>query len=177
MAGEIAFVAPLLRAAIATLKAGLPARIAAFNAQTENTVALAAPDVSAYHFGGNDVLSAAGFPQIEVAAPQGSFGAWTIGRTEVDHDPVVNVVVWQEALHGQIPPAYEAALGYVRCVIEALRSPGAFGGQVEIAQDNGVFWRIDVLPDDMTSDGREFRKWRVPALITFRLETVEKFGS
>ena len=174
MSGEIAFVAPIIRAAIASLQAGLPARIAAFNAESANQVDLAAP--VAYHFGGNDVLSTAGFPQVEIAAAQGALGAWTIGRSEVDHDPVVNAVVWQEALTGQIPPAYEAALGYVRCLLEVLRAPNAFGAGVEIAQEQGVFWRVDVIPFEMTDEQREFRKWRVPALVVFRLETVEKFG-
>ncbi len=169
---EITFVAPIIRATIASLQANLPARITAFNA--EGNVQLTAP--IAYHFGGNDVLSAEGFPQVEVAASQGSFGAWTIGRSEVDHDPIIQVVVWQEALTGEIPPAYEAALGFVRCVLEVLREPNAMGAGVEIAQEQGVFWRVDLLPFEMTDTEREFRKWRVPALITIRVETVEKFG-
>lgn len=174
MAGEIVFVAPIIRATIASLQAGLPARITAFNAEVANQVDLVEP--AAYHFGGNDVLSTVGFPQIEVAASQGTLGSWTIGRSEADHDPVVQIVVWQEAMTGQIPPVYEAALGYVRCCLEVLRAPNAFGAGVEIAQEQGVFWRVDVLPFEMTDENREFRKWRVPALITCRVEAVEKFG-
>lgn len=172
---EITFVAPIIRATIASLKANLPARVTAFNAEPENVTKLTAPADDAYHFGGNDVLSASGFPQVEVAASQGSFGAWTIGRSEVDHDPIIQVVVWQEALTGEIPPAYEAALGFIRCVLEVLREPNAMGAGVEIAQEQGVFWRVDLLPFEMTDTEREFRKWRVPALITIRAETVEKF--
>ncbi len=176
MSGEITFVAPIIRATIASLQAGMPARIAAFNAEPANTVDLEVPLDGSYYFGGNDVLSASAFPAVEVAAGQGTFGGWTVGRTEVDHDPIVNVVLWQEAGSGLIPPVYEAALGYARCVIETLRQPNAMGDGVEIAQDAGVFWRIDTLPYDMTDDQRTFRKWRVPALVMLRLETVEKFG-
>lgn len=175
MAGEIVFVAPIIRATIASLQAGLAARVAAFNAETANQVDIVTPDSASYFFGGNDVLSAGAFPAVEVAASQGTLGSWTIGQGEVDHDPVVNVVVWQEALTGQIPPVYEAALGYVRCCLEVLRVPNAFGNGVSITQEQGVFWRVDLLPYEMTDSEREFRKWRVPALITFRLEAVEKF--
>lgn len=172
----IGFVAPVIRAAIATLQADLAARIAAFNLAAANQVDLASPAVDAYHFGGTDVLTATTFPQIEVGSPQGQFGAWSIDRIEVDHDPVVNVSVWQEGVGaGNVPLAYEASLGYTQCVIETLAPKNAFGPDVEIAQAGGVYWRIDVLPDDPTSEPRDFRVWRVPALIVFRLELVERF--
>lgn len=174
MAGEITFAAPVIRAAITSLQNGLPARIAAFNAQAENQVDLVAPAV--YHFGGTDTLTAYAFPQVEVAVPSGRTGAWSIGRGQVDHDPVLNVVCWHEVPSGDFATGYELALGMTRCIIETLTRPGAFGADAELGNEGSVFWRTDSIPEDFTDDGREFRRWRVPALIVFRLETVERFG-
>ncbi len=167
--------APLIRKAIASLQAGLPAQIAVFNAEAANQVDLLEPAV--IHFGGTDSLSANAFPQLEVAAMDGLTGAFDLDRTEFDHDVAVNVVAWQECLTGEVSQAYEMALGYRRAVCEVLLVKDAFGAEVEVAQEGGLTWRIDVLPFEPTDDGREFRKWRVPTFLRFRLETVERFSS
>lgn len=171
--------APLVRAAIAQLQTYMAGQIGLFNADPANTVELDEPQT--YHFGGNDLLTAFAFPQIEVAAVIGDTGLFTINRATVDHNPRVNVSVWQDGADGggDIPTLYEKMLGFKRCVIECLAPNNAFGPGVEIAQVNGVSWRIDVLPHDPTAstpaEGRKFQKWLGSALIQFRLEDVETF--
>lgn len=169
----IDFVAPIIRAALTTLQAQLPAAIAAFNAEDANQVDLTEP--VAFEFGAADPLVV--FPTIEVSATTGITGPWAIDRSEVDHAPSVNVVVWHEGERGELGPTYELSLGLTRCVIEVLRVVGAFGDGVEISNELGaVTWRTDVIPaDPVDPEGRDFLKWRVPVLITFRLETVERF--
>jgi hypothetical protein len=170
----IDFAGPVIRAAIASLQAGMPGQVAAFNAEPANLAALEAPTV--YHFGGQDVLDAFPFPQVEVFTPSGRTGNWAVQRVEVDHDLRLNVVVWTEGDTGEIPDLAEKALGYARCVIECLAPPDACGPRVELAQENAVVWQIDVIPGDPTADGREFRRWRAPAFIQLGLETVERFA-
>lgn len=169
----ITFAAPIVRKAIATLEAELPTQVALFNAEPDNAVSLAEP--TEVVFGAMDPLILAG-PVVEVSATDGSFGAGALERADVDHDVTVNVVVWHEGEKGELSPTYAMSLGMARCVIEALWKTSAFGDEVEISNDAGaITWRTEVLPADPTEDGREFRKWRVPVLITFRLEAVERF--
>jgi hypothetical protein len=122
-----------------------------------------------------DPLILAG-PVVEVAAMRGTTGEWAIERTEVDHSPQVSVVAWHEGERGELGPTYEMSLGLARCLLEVLSQTGAFGDSVEIGNDEGaVEWRTEVLPDDLTEDGRDFKKWRCAVLIAFRLATVERF--
>ena len=171
-AGTITFVAPVIRAALATLEAQLPALVAAFNADPDNTVVLDAP--ATYHFGATDQLSAFPFPQIEVHATSGTFGDFGVGRVEVDHDIAVNVIGWQEAFEGDVPSAYERAAGLCKVIIEALIQPAAFGPNADVPNSAGVAWRIDVVPDDAAVPDREFKKWRLASMVRLRLETVER---
>lgn len=173
---KIQFVAPDIRAAIASLKAGLPAQVALYNAEPANTLDLVAPADEAIYFGGNDALAAVGFPAIEVAAMEGRFGNFTVNRLEADHDPTINVVVWQEGTTGDIPTMYELALGYARVVIEVLMRDDAFGPGAEIAQQAGIYWRCDVIPVEPTSETREFRIWRLPMFLRFTIEKVERYA-
>lgn len=171
-ARKMTFAAPLIRAAIARLQADLPDAIAAFNA--EGSVQLVEP--VEYAFGAADPLILTNGPVVEVSIPTGTAGAWGLNRVEFDHDQRVNVCVWHEGSRGDLPETYEMSLGLGRCVIEVLAQDEAFGPEVEIAgEGDGVVWRADVIPDDPTDDGRDFRKWRVPVLIQFQLETVERF--
>ncbi len=177
---KIAFVGPLVRAAIATLSAQMPGQVAAFNAEPANTVVLVAP--ATFHFGGNDLLSAFAFPQCEVAAVTGDLGNFTIARATADHDVRCNVSLWIDGADGggDIPTLYEQAAGLARCAIECLTPTGAFGVGVEIANDHGVSWRIDVVPFDPTaqtpSSGRNFQRWLGSALLQFRVEPIEAFS-
>lgn len=174
---SIDFAAPLIRAATASLQTAMAGQVAAFNAEPANTVELAEPGT--YHFGGQDLLAAFAFPQVEIAVVSGLTGAFAIGRREVDHDPRLNVAIWLDGEQGEIPTLYEKTLGLTRCVIECLVPPGAFGPGVEIAQQNGITWRIDVIPFDPTAstpaEGRNFQKWLGSGLIQFQLELVEHF--
>jgi hypothetical protein len=169
----IKFAAPYIRAAIATLEGQMPEQVAQFNEQEENLVEIEAP--ATYHFGGTDLLSAFPWPQVEVAAIDGRFGAASYNYSERDYDPTINVVVWLEGVSGEIPELYEKALGIARCVIECLRPKDAFGPETELAEDGAIYWRGDVIPADPTDDNREFRRWRTPVFVQFRLEVVENF--
>lgn len=171
---SILFAAPLIRAALATLQASLPAQITAFNLEAANTVTLVAP--AEYVFGAADPLILAAGPIIEVASVQGRTGASGIDRAEFDHDPRVTVCIWHEGDRGELSATYEMSLGLARCVIETLVADGAFGSEVEVAQDGGIEWRTDAIPADPTDDAREFKKWRCPVLLVFRLETVERLA-
>lgn len=173
----IGFTAPIISAAIATLKASMPGQVDQFNADPASTVEL--PEPQSFHRGGQDLLSAFAFPQIEVASVSGTLGPFAIGRAEADHDPRVNVAIWLDAEQGEIPDLYDKIQGLTRCVIECLVPTGAFGGGVQIVEQGGVSWRTDVVPYDPTAsspaEGRSFQKWLGSGLIQFALETVERF--
>ncbi len=173
---SIGFVAPIVRAAIVSLKADLPGQIVLFNAEAANTVDLTAPATASYHFGATDTHSAFTFPQVEVAAVQGQTGQFAVGRVEVDHDVAVNVICWLEGLTGEVAPVYEQLLGMARVVIEVLSRPDAFGPEVELSNETGIFWRVsEAIPLDGDDPNREILKWRVPVFLQFRVETVERF--
>lgn len=171
---SISFAAPLIRTAIQTLQDGLPAQIAAFNAEGDNTVSLVEP--AEYVFGAADPLVIGTGPVVEVAAVQGSTGRFDLDRGEFDHDPRVTVCIWHEGEAGDLSRTYEASLGLARCVLETLVVAGAFGDEVEVANEGGVEWRTDAIGVDPTDDAREFRRWRVPVLLVFRLESVERLA-
>lgn len=175
---QIKFVAPIIRAGIAQMQAHMADQVAAFNAEPANQVALVAP--ATYHFGGNDLLTAFAFPQVEVAAVTGDTGQWAIGHAEVDHNPRVNIALWLEGDQGEIPALYEQTTGLVRCIIECLSPAGAFGPGVQLAEEQAITWRVDVIPNDPTANspeqGRDFQKWLGSGLIQFRLEDVEQFA-
>lgn len=174
MTTTITFAAPLIRAAITTLQASLPAQITAYNAEPANTVDLVAP--AEYVFGAADPLILGSGPVIEIASVQGRTGQFSIDRAEFDHDPRVTVCIWHEGDRGELSSTYEMSLGLTRCVIETLLVTGAFGSEVEVSDEGGVEWRTDAIPADPTDDERQFKKWRVPVLIVFRLETIERFS-
>lgn len=170
----IDFVAPSIRAALASLQADFPAQVALFNAEAANTVDIEAPQT--YKFGIVEPHAAFPFPQVEVAAVEGSFGQWALERVEVDHDPRVNVVIWLQGVTGETDKEYERALGMIRCAIEILSRPDAFGPEVEISNEQGIYWRLsELIPLEMDDVEREVRKWLVPAFLQFRLEKVEHF--
>lgn len=172
---SIEFVAPLLRQTIATLRAKLPDQIGIYNAEPANEVDLVEP--TDFVFGAMDTVLLTAGPVIEVAAVSGQTAKAAIDYTEFDHYPAVTVVVWHEGERGELPPTYEMSLGLARCAIEVLTRPGAFGDAVELRDDPGaVTWRTDVLPADPAADGREFNKWQCAVLITFQVETVERFS-
>lgn len=170
---SIADVTPIIRAAIASLKANLPGQIALFNAEDENEVTLAEP--TEFAFGAMDPLILNG-PVIEVAAIDGTTAKAGIGYEEWDHRPGITVVAWHEGERGELSPTYEMSLGLKRCIVEVLTRPGAFGAAQLLDEDGSVTWRTEVLPADLTEDGREFTKWRVPVLLTFRVEANERYA-
>lgn len=181
MTTKITFASPVVKAALATLQAGLPAQIAVFNAESQNTVDLTTP--VAYVYGADDPLGVAGFPVVEVAAATGtghgsSVSLGTVG-SDFDHQIQLTVVCWHEGDRGELPTTYEMSLGMARCIIELLLVDGALGATAKVAEDatGPLFtWRTDALPADLTSDAREFTKWRVPVFIQFAVMAVETFA-
>jgi hypothetical protein len=174
---SIKFAAPLVRAAIATLQAGMAAQVAAFNAEAANLVDVAVP--ATYHFGGQALLNAYSFPQCEVAAVTGKLGNFPIRQATADHDMQVNVALWVKGDVGDIPTLYEQTLGLTRCAIECLAQPDAFGPSITLAKDLGISWRCDVIPFDPTAhtpaEGRDFQSWLGSGLMQFRCEPIELF--
>ena len=173
---KIAFVAPLIRAGLATLQASMPEQVALFNA--EGNAQIVTP--ATMHFGGTDLLSAFEFPQLELAGVAGDSGPFSIDRTEFDHDPRLTCGIWVQGAKGEIPELYEQVLGLVRCAIECLAPRNAFGPGVELSQAGGISYRIDVVPQDLTaaqpSAGRDFQNWLGSGMISFHLETVERLS-
>lgn len=171
---SIDFVAPTIRAALASLQANMAGQVALFNAEGANTVQLTAPQT--YKFGIVEPHAAFPFPQVEAAAVEGSFGQWGLARVEVDHDPRVNVVIWLQGVTGETDKEYERMLGMLRCAIEILSRPDAFGPEVEISNEQGIYWRLsELIPLEMDAPEREVRKWLIPGFLQFRLEKVEHF--
>lgn len=168
---SIRFAAPIIRSAIKTLRADLPAQLAAFNNESVNEVELETPVV--YRFGTNEPLFADGFPAVDVFVSDGKVHGHSAERLEADHDFNCGIVVWIEGDDGEVPPMLEKALGYSRCVIETMNPEGAFGGTVEVAVEPGISWRIDTIPADPAA--REVQRWRTYAFVQFPLETVERF--
>lgn len=165
--------APVIRAAIASLKANLPAQIALFNAQAANTVQLAEP--VAYEFGAADPLIV--FPTIEVAMGEGTTAGASLGYVDFDHHPTLTVVAWHEGERGELGATYEMSLGLKRCILEVLTRDNAFGLDAWLPPEDGtITWRTGALPAELDDTGREFKRWQVPVLIAFRLEVVERFA-
>lgn len=161
---------PTLRAARDTLQNGLPGVIEAFNNDPSTTVTLDVPGDDRYFLGGEDPLGGGGgFPSVEIYLPTGSLGPFDLTREHANVDDRVVVVVWAESDRGEIDELYEAVTGYGRCALELLVRDNAFGADVEIANEQGaITYGYAMVPDDPES--RDFKKWRAPATLTFKLE-------
>lgn len=173
--------APLIRSAIATMKANLAARIAIYNAEAANLHDLIVPATAAsdaqpnadgdYWFGGNDAHFR--FPAIEVAIP----GPAVLSNPDLyqnayDLAATVMVAVWLEGETGEIPELYEKALGYGRCVMEVLTEPDAFGGSVGVRRITATF---PTIPQGaMNPETRSFDKWRTLAVLEFELDEIAR---
>lgn len=173
---RIDFAAPIIRAALASLEANLPAHVAVFNAEPANEVALEVP--VEYVFGATDVMVA--YPLVEANVVVGRIGPFAVGGEagppEADHDPILNVIVWTLGVTGEVPAMYEAALGYIRVVVEILTRDGALGVNAEVSGgEEAITYDVNVIPADPAGTDRELRKWRVPAAVAFRVEAVERW--
>lgn len=165
---------PLVDQVVAALEAQLPAQLDAFNAEAGHNVTLAHP--TAYIAGAQVPLGSTGFPVIEVAAKQGTTGAFTIDRLAFDHDVSLQVIAWHEGEAADLALTYEASLGYLSCCAAVLLPTGQIAVGVEVANDNGFFWRIDALPTD-TGETERSQRMRVPLFMQLRLEVVEQFDT
>lgn len=170
---RITFVAPMIRAAMASLEAELPAHVAAFNAEGASAVDLETP--AEYVFGANDPKTA--YPSVEVFVLEGTLGPFSLGQAgvgEADHDPQLVVTVWIMGDDGEVPRLYEQALGYARVVIEVISEDGKLGPDAEVsAGEDAIAYRV--MPGELVEEERNLRRWRVPVVIRFRLEAVERW--
>lgn len=182
---KIDFGAPIIRAALASLEADFAAHVAAFNAETENLVDLVVPiaSVAGYGSGGGYVFGAepelVNFPLVEAAIIAGTMGPFSTGSAGVgdsDHTPRLQITLWQMGETGEVPALYEASLGYARCVIEILSEDGKLGPTAEVAggrADAISYQALEPIVANPEQENRQFRKWRVPIVVSFVVEAVE----
>ncbi len=111
---------PLVDAAIAALRNGLPARLAAIDP------ALAAPGEDDYHPGGKPTI--AHYPAVEVSAPGGFMENPAIDMADVDAEANVFVVLW--VADPDFERLYRSLLRYGRAALECVLQPRVFGGAV-----------------------------------------------
>ena len=164
-------IAPTIRQTITSLKAGMGARVAVFNAETENEVTLVAPVDDSYIFGGDDQLERHTFPVIEVYISQGELGQADIERAEQNVDDRLVVTVWCEGTTGEVPEVYETAVGYGRCILEVLLQTGAFGSAAIADQPGAVSYQYMTIPTAPAED-RSFDQFRTAGVFSFALEDV-----
>jgi hypothetical protein len=128
--------APRIDTTIASLRANLPARIAAFNAEGSGaTLDVPADDGDpvepvrpglGYVFGGAPRYAAGDFPKIEVAVPDATAENLSIGQVDADLDSTLVVACWAGRTSGEdFSLLYRKVLGYARCVTEVLLEPDA----------------------------------------------------
>lgn len=170
---RISFAAPIVRAALASLEAAFPAHVAVFNAEGDNAVDLVAP--AEYVFGASDPKIE--YPSVEVFILDGRLGPFSLGQAgvgEADHDPWLTVTVWIIGDDGEVPKLYEQALGYARVVIEILTEDGKLGPDAEVSGEaDAIDYRI--LPGELVDEERELRRWKVPVVVRFRVEAIERW--
>lgn len=121
---------------IASLRAGLPARIAVFNGEANGaTLVVPADDGGVleptrpglgYVFGGRPHIPAGEFPSIEVAIPDAQAQNFSLQQQDADLDSSLVVACWAGRTAGEdFPLLYRKVLGYARCVTEVLLAPDA----------------------------------------------------
>lgn len=165
-------IAPTIRATIASLKAGMGARVIVFNAEPVNEVTLVEPADDSYIFGGDDQLERHTAPIIEVYISSGEFGEANLGRGMQDVDDRLVVTVWAEGETGEVPEVYETIVGYGRCILEVLLQEHAFGDGVEIKnQPGGVSYQYLTIPTAPAED-RSFDQFRTAGVFSFTLEDI-----
>ncbi len=144
--------APRIKTTIASLRAqaGMPARVAAFNAEA-NGVTLTVPAAYAgalepprpglaYVFGGLPQHGAGEFPVIEVAIPDAVVQNFSLEQWDGDLESSVVVAVWAGRTGGEdFPLLYEKVLGYARCISEVLIVPGAIYPSEEVRRIRYAF--------------------------------------
>ncbi len=128
--------APRIDQTIASLRAGLPARIAIFNGEAngatldiptddDGPIAPTRPELG-YIFGGRPHIPAGEFPSIEVAVPDAIAQNFSQSQIEGDLDSSLVVACWAGRTAGEdFPLLYRKVLGYARCVTEVLLVPDA----------------------------------------------------
>lgn len=127
--------APRIRTSLASLRAGLPTRIDAFNGEGGVQLDQPADDGGllqprrpglGYVFGGLPRYGAGEFPVIEVAIPDALVENLSLQHVEGDLSSSIVVACWAGRSDGEdFPELYEKVLGYARCVTEVLLEPNA----------------------------------------------------
>lgn len=161
--------APIIRSTIASLQTGMAAQIAAFNNDSANSVQLDAP--ATYLFGITDVRSAVQMPLVEVVIRDWTMDIVDIGLN-MDVDPELIVICWQEGASGDVPEAYEASMGLSKCALEVLMQDNAFGptvGRLDSRDGARTVGACRMFPADLSSDRRTVTKWHVGTELRFTL--------
>ncbi len=115
----------LVDAAIASLKAGLPARVAALNATTTD-FDVPVPADEAYYYGVQSEIWL--WPAVEVAAPDFDLTALSLEQLDGDLSPLVMVMVWQQDTDRV--RLWRTLDRLSHCVAQVLLQPAAFGAGV-----------------------------------------------
>jgi hypothetical protein len=147
-------------ATIASLKAGLPTRIAAVNAVKTDLV-LAVPDDANYYAGGLETFVA--YPSVEVAGPDWSYASPSIAQYE--WDGATSIMVRLLAEHPDFQTLYRSMMRYTACLVEVLAQPGAFGDNATLQRMRG-FYRTN--PEQGTRE-----EFLGGSLVVCSVETVE----
>jgi hypothetical protein len=160
-------VEPLVDQAIATLKAGLPARIAAANAEASDFDIPAIADQD-YWAGGQTSLVR--YPAIEVSAFAGELFNLSVSQAEADTDVQLAVIGWvamTPETGGDFSNLYRAATRYGRAILETLLVPDAFGAGVVVERAS---YRYAANP---TPGERQLEEIVCAAMLFFTLGDVE----
>lgn len=133
-----------LDATIATLKANLPAALAAINA-AHTDFQVAVPDDDSYSTGTLDILR---YPWIEVAVPDFSISNFSMEQWDADFYPVVIVRgLYQEPLSAD--RLDRALKRYGQALLNVLLTPNAFGAH-EVVQSVRGGYRVNPETQERT---------------------------
>jgi hypothetical protein len=141
--------APRIKTSLASLRANLPARIAAFNAEGTVHLDVPADDAGAlsplrpglaYVFGGLPRIGMGEYPKIEVAIPDAVVDNLALQHIEGDLSSSIVVSVWAGRTTGDdFPTVYEKVLGYARCITEVLLVPDAIYARETVSRIRFAF--------------------------------------
>ena len=133
--------------AIATLKAALPAKVAAINA-AKNDFVLPVPDDASYSLGSSEVLR---YPWVEVAVTNSDVSGLSLGQGAGDQTSQVIVAVRYQSPFGE--QLDRALRRYASAVAEALMAPDAFGGHDTVAAIRFAYGTNPEVDDKMMLNG------------------------
>lgn len=124
-------------AGLASLRAQLPGRIAAVNAEKPD-LRVPTPDTDAYYPGGLSVFLK--YPSVELAAPDWTLANPSLGQRAWDGNVTVTGRILMQ--HPEFDVLYRMVMRYGRCLVEVLSKQDALGTGVTVQQMRG-FYRVN----------------------------------